>query len=663
MSPLSQGDAEAAIHVKRRSNDTSDNGGLPEVADAKANMPFLLSDGVVAENEEVELQEGSPLAILPPLPQKNNGNQNQYITRHNMGFECSSNPVLGQLKRHVTNSFIATEPSLPSEMVSKPSSSFTTTITKSSPWTISHSDRLGLPKQHSKRQISKNEVFYTPSSAHLQIGPPQPSQGRRSSRNTRKHSRCSSFMKEETIVPVRSKTRLRTKSLFNLRLHQTRSMSDNRLYCNVEDGDNTSSSADSTSEAKQHSIFSSSLPAETIVKFLFCFWGLQVFYVSGGYLQEFILTNHFEPTPLNPHGRFPSSLFCVFLNRCFALAVALIAVRIRHGAFFQNNKAPISVFVPCAISNTASSYCQNAALKYVSYPLMTMFKSSSIIPVMIMGYLIKGSTYPSSRYVEAGLITAGVVIFYLSTGSSENAGDSSSSSYEYIGMGLLMAYVTMDSFTTQWQHQIYSMYGRENIDPYQMMLGVDATAIIFTTASLLCSGELPMIWEFFQTNPHVLPHALLYPIMSTCGQLCIFYTIKEFGPLVFTVIMTTRKFFSIGLSSALFGHEIGPHAVFGGLLVLIAILNSVVRGCIDKHQVSSDKKVDDRVFAPVTSTIILSTSGTPNNLQIVPGHDDCSKDNCPNDSMCALPRIDTERTKNDDCTSTVTGNNLPSLDV
>lgn len=58
-------------------------------------------------------------------------------------------------------------------------------------------------------------------------------------------------------------------------------------------------------------------------------------------------------------------------------------------------------------------------------------------------------------------------------------------------------------------------------------------------------------------------------ITSATGQLFIFYTIKTFGPVVFTIIMTTRQMFSIVLSLLIFGHSVpllsgvGATIVFG----------------------------------------------------------------------------------------------------
>ena len=58
-------------------------------------------------------------------------------------------------------------------------------------------------------------------------------------------------------------------------------------------------------------------------------------------MQELIMTTTFEPTPSAPDGRFPSAAFCVFSNRFLAIIVAVIAVRVRRGAVFANNVAPL----------------------------------------------------------------------------------------------------------------------------------------------------------------------------------------------------------------------------------------------------------------------------------------------------------------------------------
>ena len=204
------------------------------------------------------------------------------------------------------------------------------------------------------------------------------------------------------------------------------------------------------------------------MKALFCFCGLQASYLTWGYMQELIMTTKFQPTSGSEKGYFPSAAFCVFSNRFLALIVAMIAVRIKHGAILANNKAPLLAFSPSALSNTISSWAQYASLKFVTFPVQTVFKSSKIIAVMLMGKLMKGATYPWAQYVEAFFITVGVAIFSLAskiTNDDDNAEDANGedeqeeNKTEFYGLILLLIYISFDSFTSQYQvrQSIYTL--------------------------------------------------------------------------------------------------------------------------------------------------------------------------------------------------------------
>jgi len=314
-------------------------------------------------------------------------------------------------------------------------------------------------------------------------------------------------------------------------------------------------------------------------KFAFCFCGLQASYLTWGYMQELIMTTEFNPTESAPDGRFPSAAFCVFSNRFLAIIVAIIAVRLKHGAVLANNTAPLIAFTPCALSNTGSSWSQYASLRYVSFPVQTVFKSSKIIPVMIMGKILKGASYPWTQYIEAALITIGVAIFSIMSKSSD-----SDTTTELLGLLYMLSYITCDCFTSQWQDKIYTKYGRANVDPYQMMLGVNSSAICITTAGLIITNDFPKVFEFMGANPGVLWYNIITAITSASGQLFIYYTIKEFGPIVFTIIMTTRQMISICISSIVFAHPISAKALLGAILVFGVLFYQIRRKYLARNQ-------------------------------------------------------------------------------
>ena len=57
---------------------------------------------------------------------------------------------------------------------------------------------------------------------------------------------------------------------------------------------------------------------------------------------------------------------------------------------------------------------------------------------------------------------------------------------------------------------------------------------------------------FVRRHPAAFADCVALSLASTCGQLCILYTIREFGAVLFATIMTTRQVLSILLSNAIY---------------------------------------------------------------------------------------------------------------
>jgi len=300
---------------------------------------------------------------------------------------------------------------------------------------------------------------------------------------------------------------------------------------------------------------------------IFCFIGLQASYLTWGYVQEKVMTREYTT------GKFPSATFAVFSNRALAVLVAMIITMVQHKGQL-GLPAPYYAFAPCALSNSLSSFGQYQALRYVSFPLQTISKSTKVIPVMLMGKVLNKKTYPSVDYAEALAISLGVSIFSLAS-SDKSGGGSEQLSEALLGLSMLALYVVSDSFTSQWQSKVYQAH--PSVDQFQMMWAVNSWAIMMTLFALVTSGEFVLTLRFLRLNPAAALDNLTIAITSATGQLFIFYTIKTFGPVVFTIIMTTRQVFSIVISCILFGHAISLPSLLGAFLVFASIFHRIKR--------------------------------------------------------------------------------------
>jgi hypothetical protein len=104
-----------------------------------------------------------------------------------------------------------------------------------------------------------------------------------------------------------------------------------------------------------------------------------------------------------------------------------------------------------------------------------------------------------------------------------------------------------------------------------MMAGINLFSGTFTLMSLLISGELSYSLAFVTVHTAALWQILVLSVSGAVGQIFIFYTIKKFGPLVFTIIMATRQLISTTLSAIIYGHHIGAGGLVGATIVFGAV--------------------------------------------------------------------------------------------
>ena len=132
------------------------------------------------------------------------------------------------------------------------------------------------------------------------------------------------------------------------------------------------------------------------------------------------------------------------------------------------------------------------------------------------------------------------------------------------------------------------------------MLGVNFFSAACTCLSLSLSGELFSALSFVSKHPTCLFHVTMLSICGATGQLFIFYTIKRFGPLVFTMIMTTRQLVSIILSCFIYSHTINKEGYIGAAIVFAALGYRIKRRHDDSKKRKSSREVKPQ-YIPVST--------------------------------------------------------------
>ncbi|KAJ1429308.1 UAA transporter, partial [Ochromonadaceae sp. CCMP2298] len=348
--------------------------------------------------------------------------------------------------------------------------------------------------------------------------------------------------------------------------------------------------------------------------------GLYVTFMYWGYLQEKITSSSYEGAEEQLRWNYPFAL-----NLCMALCTCLTASVIEF--LFERNK-PLSpmLFWKPALSACLASPIGYESLKYITYPLMILTKSSKPVPIMAVGMLFYKRRYRWYKYASVALLCAGICLFTSggsgSSGKGSGSGRSSHSAAGDVadsagkhgvdgagavagagggflavwGVLLVLANLGMDGYTSNEQDQLFAVHTASSA---QMMKFQNLWQCVFQ-AAYLCAGwlistamqtlrllasmltrgragapaggsQLGLAVAMLWSCPALRTDVIAFCLCASVGQVLIFSLVREFGSLVWVTVSVTRQLFTIVLSVALFGHRVtfsqwlGVCLVFAGL--------------------------------------------------------------------------------------------------
>lgn len=305
------------------------------------------------------------------------------------------------------------------------------------------------------------------------------------------------------------------------------------------------------------------------------FYALGVFtcYFYFGLLQEKITRSKYGEGE-----KFTCTLSLVFvqcfINACFAKLVLMTFMK--QGKDDTKQK----YYVSGAISYLGAMVASNMALQHINYPTQVIGKSCKPIPVMILGVLIGRKRYAFAKYVYVLMIVLGVCLFMYK--DKKSLSSSRSSSVFGMGEALLIISLSLDGFTGAIQERMKTEHKTKS---GHMMLNMNLWSTLFSGAALILTKEIWFFIDFVQRYPYIIQNILLFSISSALGQLFIFLTVSEFGPLPCSIVTTTRKFFTVLGSVIIFGNTLRPYQWFGTVLVFTGLALDSFYG-----KASSDKK-------------------------------------------------------------------------
>jgi len=318
-----------------------------------------------------------------------------------------------------------------------------------------------------------------------------------------------------------------------------------------------------------------------------CAGGIILWLGMYGFLQERIMAMPYAGE------YFSHSVYIVLQNRLVSASFAFCAVLVNG----ESVKAtpPLWKYAAISVSNVLATTCQYEALKFVSFPVQMLGKSSKMVPVMGWGIFVNNKKYRMTDWLIALAVTAGCTLFLLggSVVSAKHRHDPSSEpGYLIAGMGLMLmcGYLFCDGFTSVFQEKLFSEY---NVTIYNQMLYVNIFAAITSCCALALFGGFNESIAFSARHPTFIIDALLLSASATLGQVSIYMTIAYFGALVFAATMNTRQMVSIIISISYYAHPVTLMQIGGILLCFGGLTYKTYLGHLH-YQESERKKAEQK---------------------------------------------------------------------
>jgi UDP-galactose transporter B1 len=338
----------------------------------------------------------------------------------------------------------------------------------------------------------------------------------------------------------------------------------------------------------------------TEVRFLSYTVGLYTCFIYWGYLQEKLTSTKYKS---EIEGESVEWGFAFALNMFMSLGgftVASIVEKIILSRGDSNSQVdkklgdfkkviPITAFWKAAISSTLASPIGYAALKYISFPLVILAKSSKPVPVIIIGMIFYGKTYTWYKMVGVALLCGGIALFSSAKGGSMASSSSGNDTTNLlVGIFLVALNLLLDGYTNNEQDQIFEKLGATSI---QMMKYVNLWTSFYISTYLFIGwilfrdqSEVLGAYNSFSHSKELRFDILMFCICAAVGQVLIFAVMKEFGSLAWITISITRKLFTILFSVFMFNHSVKSIQWIGIFCVFLGMTIEVVMGYVNKSK-------------------------------------------------------------------------------
>ncbi|XP_073130181.1 UDP-galactose/UDP-glucose transporter 2-like [Henckelia pumila] len=304
-------------------------------------------------------------------------------------------------------------------------------------------------------------------------------------------------------------------------------------------------------EDQARSLFGISLTDRpTWQQFLICSSGFFFGYLVNGVCEEYVYNRL----------QFSYGWYFTFVQGLVYLVLIYL-----QGFTTKQMVNPWKTYVKLSAVLMGSHGLTKGSLAYLNYPAQIMFKSTKVLPVMVMGTFIPGlrRKYPVHEYISATLLVVGLILFTLADANT-------SPNFSVVGVVMITGALVMDAFLGNLQEAIFTV--NPETTQMEMLFCSTVVGLPFLLPPMILTGELFKAWNSCYEHPYVYGVLVFESMATFVGQVSVLSLIAIFGAATTAMVTTARKAVTLLLSFVIFTKPLTEQHGSGLLLIAMGIV-------------------------------------------------------------------------------------------
>lgn len=260
----------------------------------------------------------------------------------------------------------------------------------------------------------------------------------------------------------------------------------------------------------------------------------------------------------------------------------------------SGRKGSLKDYAKLSVLTMGGMYMTNWSLKYLSYPLRVVFKSSKVIPTMALSVCYVKKKYTRTHYCSVFLLATGVIMFTLGDARGKAGVD-------IRGLVAIMIGVFAESFAANLEEKRF--FNQLGCPANEVLLYSSSLGAVLSMMADLAQGDVFPAIRHSQDHPEALLFILISGVTGFISMTSILFLVQHFGATLTEIVKSLRKIATISLSFVLYGKPWTVQHVIGGLLFTASV-------AIDRHAAGGASRRWGRYIlgAPVAAALYLFIS-------------------------------------------------------